>query len=140
MQKNLFIALALFSMASFRPAGLDIKIKGSDTVLPLSQKFAEIFMKKNAGSRITVTGGGSGVGIAAFLDGTTDIAMSSRKIKMSEKLKLQEAGKNFKEVVIANDGTLLPGDRVAISAAQQLHLALKNKSSGGVDPHAGHDH
>ena len=45
-----------------------------------------------------------------------------------------------RQVVIANDGTLLPGDRVAISAAQQLHLALKNKSGGGIDPHAGHDH
>ena len=43
-------------------------------------------------------------------------------------------------VVIANDGTLAPGDRVALSAAQQLQLALKNRSGGGVDPHAGHDH
>ena len=43
-------------------------------------------------------------------------------------------------VVIANDGTLFPGDRVAMSAAQQLHLALKNKAGGGIDPHAGHNH
>lgn len=43
-------------------------------------------------------------------------------------------------VVIANDGTLLAGDRVAMSAAQQLQLALRNKSGGGVDPHAGHNH
>ena len=43
-------------------------------------------------------------------------------------------------VVIANDGTLFPGDIVAISGAQQLQLALKNKSSGGIDPHAGHNH
>lgn len=43
-------------------------------------------------------------------------------------------------VVIANDGTLFPGDRVAISAAQQLQLALKNKSGGAIDPHAGHNH
>ncbi|MGI9177863.1 MAG: efflux RND transporter periplasmic adaptor subunit, partial [Pirellulales bacterium] len=43
-------------------------------------------------------------------------------------------------VVIANDGTLFPGDRVAMSAAQQLQLAIKNKSGGGVDPHAGHNH
>ena len=43
-------------------------------------------------------------------------------------------------VVIANDGKLLPGDRVAMSAAQQLQLAFKNKSGGGIDPHAGHSH
>ncbi len=43
-------------------------------------------------------------------------------------------------VVIANDGTLFPGDRVALSAAQQLQLALKNKAGGGIDPHAGHSH
>jgi membrane fusion protein, heavy metal efflux system len=43
-------------------------------------------------------------------------------------------------VVIANDGALAPGDRVAMSAAQQLQLAVKNRSGGGVDPHAGHSH
>lgn len=43
-------------------------------------------------------------------------------------------------VVIANDGSLFPGERVALSAAQQLLLALKNKSGGGIDPHAGHNH
>ncbi|MBL8828747.1 MAG: efflux RND transporter periplasmic adaptor subunit [Planctomycetaceae bacterium] len=43
-------------------------------------------------------------------------------------------------VVIANDGSLFPGERVALSAAQQLQLALKNKSGGGIDPHAGHNH
>ena len=43
-------------------------------------------------------------------------------------------------VVIANDGTLFPGDRVAMSAAQQLHLAIKNRAGGGIDPHAGHSH
>jgi multidrug efflux pump subunit AcrA (membrane-fusion protein) len=44
------------------------------------------------------------------------------------------------QVVIANDGAIFPGDVVAISAAQQLQLALKNKSGGGIDPHAGHNH
>lgn len=43
-------------------------------------------------------------------------------------------------VVIANDGTLFEGDRIAMTAAQQLQLALKNKSAGAVDPHAGHSH
>jgi hypothetical protein len=42
--------------------------------------------------------------------------------------------------VIESDGALYPGDRVAMSGANQLLLALKNKSGGGVDPHAGHNH
>jgi len=43
-------------------------------------------------------------------------------------------------VVVASDGAVSPGDRVALSAAQQLQLALKNKSGGAIDPHAGHQH
>lgn len=43
-------------------------------------------------------------------------------------------------VVVANDGSLFPGEKIAFSAAQQLQLALKNKSGGAIDPHAGHNH
>lgn len=43
-------------------------------------------------------------------------------------------------VVVANDGSIFPGDTIALSGAQQLHLALKNKAGGGIDPHAGHNH
>ncbi|NCA10983.1 biotin/lipoyl-binding protein [bacterium] len=43
-------------------------------------------------------------------------------------------------VVIANDGALSPGDQIAMTAAQQLQLALKNASGGAIDPHAGHSH
>ena len=78
-------------------------IKGSDTVLPLSQKEAEIYMQKNADANITVVGGGSGVGISALIDGTTDIAMSSTPLKMDEKLKLEEKKREVTEVIIGND-------------------------------------
>ena len=43
-------------------------------------------------------------------------------------------------VVIANDGSLFPGDTVATLGAHQMQMALKNKSGGAVDPHAGHNH
>jgi len=43
-------------------------------------------------------------------------------------------------VVIANDGSLFPGDTVALTGAHQMQVALKNKAGGGVDPHAGHNH
>jgi hypothetical protein len=42
--------------------------------------------------------------------------------------------------VIANSGPIKPGDVVAAKGAYQMHLALKNKAGGGVDPHAGHNH
>lgn len=42
--------------------------------------------------------------------------------------------------VIANDGSLFPGDQIAARGAYEMHLTLKNQSGGGVDPHAGHNH
>lgn len=42
--------------------------------------------------------------------------------------------------VIANDGSIFPGDIVAESGAFQLQTALKSKTGGGIDPHAGHNH
>lgn len=99
------------------------KVKGSDTVLPLAQKEAETYMKKNKGTKITVIGGGSGVGIAALLDNTTDIAMSSRKIKMEEKIKMQETGKALKETLIAYDALSVivnPANKVGQLTREQL--------------------
>ena len=102
--KKLFLAFAiLVILPQVYSQNVNCKVKGSDTVLPLTQKEAEVFMKKFPGSSIMVTGGGSGVGLAALQNGTTDIAQSSRKMKLDEKMKLQDAGKTFKEVIIAND-------------------------------------
>ena len=134
MKKRNYIIALLFTATiittAFAPAGLLLKIKGSDTVLPLSQKLAETFMKLNTDAKITVMGGGSGVGIAAFLDGTTDIAMSSRKIKMSEKMKLQDAGKAYKEVIIANDALSVivnPANKVKQLTREQLEGIFTGK-------------
>lgn len=44
------------------------------------------------------------------------------------------------QAVIANDGSIFPGDKIALEGAHQLQMALKNKAGGGVDPHAGHNH
>lgn len=79
------------------------KVKGSDTCLPLVQKEAESYMKGNSNRSVTVIGGGSGVGISALIEGSTDIAMASRKMKFDEKKKINEAGKSSKEVIIAYD-------------------------------------
>lgn len=106
------------------------KIKGSDTCLPLSQKFAEVYGKKNPGSGISVIGGGSGVGIAALLSGTTDIAQASRKMKIDEKMKVQESGKALKEVVIAFDALSVivnPSNPVSKLTREQLESIFTGK-------------
>jgi len=62
----------------------NIVIKGSTTVLPIAQKVAEAYMKQNPDVKISISGGGSGNGIKALVDGSTDIADSSRFIKQKE--------------------------------------------------------
>jgi len=84
-------------------ATVSITIKGSDTVLPLSQKEAESYMKEHPEASITIVGGGSGVGITALTEGTTDIAMSSRVLKMDEKMNFETKGQKITEVIIAGD-------------------------------------
>lgn len=117
------------------------RIKGSDTCLPLTQKEAENYMNKNRNAKITVTGGGSGVGISALRESTTDIAMSSRKMKFDEKIKLQEAKKNVKEVVIGYDALAVivhPSNKIENLTREQLEGIftgkIKNwKEVGGAD-------
>jgi phosphate transport system substrate-binding protein len=60
-------------------------VKGSDTMVILGQRWAETYMKEHAGITIQVTGGGSGTGIAALINGTTDVCESSRAMKDKEK-------------------------------------------------------
>ncbi len=67
-----------------------LSIKGSDTMVILMQRFAEAYMKKFPGTVVQVSGGGSGTGIAALVNGTTDIAAASRKIKAREEARLTE--------------------------------------------------
>src|SRR5512133_1180292 len=101
---------------------VSFKIKGSDTCLPLLQKLAEIYMKQNHDASISIIGGGSGVGLASLISGTNDVAMASRKIKMDEKLKMQEAAKPFKEVIFANDALSVivnPGNPVSQLTREQ---------------------
>ena len=98
VRRNLLIALSLLSISASAQ-----RIKGSDTVLPVAQQTAERFMNQHPDTRVTVTGGGTGVGISALLDNTTDIAMASRPIKFSEKMKIKSAGEDVAEIVVAYD-------------------------------------
>jgi phosphate transport system substrate-binding protein len=121
---------------AFIPAGMNIKVKGSDTVLPLSQKEAEVYMKSNKDASITVIGGGSGVGIAALIDGTTDICMASRKMKIDEKQKLLDGGKSPKEVTIAYDALSVivnPENKVSQLTREQLEGIFTGKITNWKD-------
>jgi phosphate transport system substrate-binding protein len=123
MKKLILIALIAMIAPYLQAQKVGFKIKGSDTVLPLTQKEAEVYMKKNPNTSIMVTGGGSGVGISALQSGTTDIAQSSRSLKLDEKMKLNDAGKAFKETIIAYDALAVivnPANKVSKLTREQL--------------------
>jgi len=80
-----------------------VQVKGSDTMVNLAQKMAEVYMKKNPGASVSVSGGGSGTGIAALINGKCSIANSSRSIKDSEVKKMKSKGGDPREVAIAID-------------------------------------
>ena len=69
-------ALSAYSMAS----AAAVTVKGSDTLVILAQKWAEVYMSSHPTAKIQVTGGGSGIGFAALQNNTTDIADASRPI------------------------------------------------------------
>ncbi len=84
-----------------------ISIKGSDTMVNLSQKWTEIYMQKNPNVSIQVTGGGSGTGVASLLNGTTDLANSSRELKDSELETAKQKGVTPIVYEVALDGIAL---------------------------------
>jgi len=130
MKKLILIALIAFTAPYLQAQKVGFKIKGSDTVLPLTQKEAEVFMKKNPNTSIMVTGGGSGVGISALQSGTTDIAQASRSLKLDEKMKLNDAGKAFKETIIAYDAIAIvvnPANKVSKLTREQLEGIFTGK-------------
>lgn len=81
-----------------------ISIKGSDTMVNLAQKWAEVYMNMNKNISIQVTGGGSGTGIAALINGTTDIATSSRELKPKEIDLAKSKNVSYNEMAVALDG------------------------------------
>jgi len=101
---NLGIIIGLiFSIACANAE--NITVKGSDTLVILAQKWAEVYMSKHPETKIQVTGGGSGIGFAALQNNTTDIADASRPIKAAEKAACIKAfGKAPKEYKVALDG------------------------------------
>lgn len=70
----------------------------------LASQWAESYMKLHPGVEVSVTGGGSGTGIAALLNKTTDICAASREMSAEEKAKAAQTGISLKETVVGRDG------------------------------------
>lgn len=104
MNRNLLLAVLLAVAAPAARAG-NITVTGSDTMVILGQKWAEVYMQKNPDTKIQVSGGGSGVGFAALQNNQTDIANASRKIRTKEiEQSIKAFGKRPREYPVAMDG------------------------------------
>jgi len=97
------ICLLVFFVGQAQGSGKVIQNKGSDTLVNVAQAWAEEYKKVNSEISIAVTGGGSGTGIAALINGTVDIANASRKIKRKEKKLAKKNGQNPIEHVVGYD-------------------------------------
>jgi phosphate transport system substrate-binding protein len=101
-------SLVLIAAALASPVAANagsITIKGSDTMVLLGQRWAEQYMAKNSGTTIQVTGGGSGTGISALINGTTDVCQASRPMSAAEKGNLRDRyNTTGVETPVARDG------------------------------------
>jgi phosphate transport system substrate-binding protein len=131
-------AISQPSYALFKKNGDNklVQLKGSDTILSLSQSVAEEFMKVNKKSKISVTGGGSGTGIAAKLNKTIDIALASREMKDAEWAKAKSAGLNLQEITVAYDGITIITNKSNpvknLTTAQLRDIFMGNKKTGKI--------
>lgn len=134
------VVAALFFIGNNAIAG-NITVTGSTTVLPIAQKIAEAYMSQNPGVEIDISGGGSGEGIKALIDGTTDIADSSRFIKDSEIKQAVDKGRYPVPFAVAYDcivPVVHPSNKVANLSIEQLKGIYKGeiknwKEVGGQD-------
>jgi len=109
-----------------------IVVEGSTTVLPIAQKAAEVYMQKDPNADISVRGGGSSVGIASIIDGSCDIADSSRPIKDTELEKAAANGRDIKAHVVAMDGIAIvvhPSNGISAMSKSQIKNIFTGKIS-----------
>jgi len=135
MWKKIFFVLTMFlflGLASVSAGNKFIQIKGSDTMVNLSQTWAEKYMEKNPEEFIAVTGGGSGTGLSSLMSGTCDIAMSSRNIKEKEIALAKQKCIEPYEIRVALDGLAVvvnPKNPVSKLTIDQLGAIFTGKIS-----------
>jgi phosphate transport system substrate-binding protein len=143
-KSNFFVAILVILTVGciWAFASQTITIKGSDTMLILGQRWAEEYMKEHPDVRLQVSGGGSGAGFAALINGTTDIAQGSRHMyKDEEELLIQETGKHAYEFRVALDAITLyvnednPVDQLTFDQLRDIFTGkIRNwKEVGGKD-------
>ncbi len=130
MKYFLFLSSIVFFSWTSNNLQKSLRVTGSDTCLPVLQNVSEQYMKAYPSASVTVTGGGSGVGITALMAGTTDITMASRRMKMDEKLNMQQGRNPFKEIVFAYDALSVivhPGNVINQLTMEQLEGIFTGK-------------
>jgi len=132
--KRFFRGLLLAALWTVFGAGTawaeSIVIKGSTTVLPIAQVTLEAYMKANSGAKISLSGGGSGDGLKALIDGSTDIANSSRQITQTESELAGKKGVRPVETAVAIDAivpVVNPKNRVNDLTVDQLSQIYQGK-------------
>lgn len=142
LAQALCAALALAASAFVPAVAQTVTVKGSDTLLILNQEWADAFTRANPGIKIEVQGGGSGRGISALLEGSVDLAASSRPLKQDEiDAFVERFGSLPLEVSVAMDGVgiYVHGDnQVTYLSIDQLEKIFKGeitnwKQVGGAD-------
>jgi phosphate transport system substrate-binding protein len=135
------VGCALICAAPFLTRA-DITVKGSDTMVILAQRWAEVYMQQNPGVRIQVMGGGSGTGLAALQNRQTDLCNASRKIRAKEiEACIRAFGKRPTEYRVAMDGLSIyvneanPVGELTVEQLEQLFSGrIRNwKEVGGPD-------
>jgi phosphate transport system substrate-binding protein len=129
--------------AAEQPAQQEVYIenKGSDTIVNLALAWAEYYQNQHIDVRISVTGGGSGTGIASLINNTVDIANASRQIKPEEIENAQDNGVDPIEYVIARDAIAVivhpdnPVDQLTLAEISAIYSGQINNWSvlGGED-------
>jgi len=118
-------------------AARGISVKGSDTMVILGQRWAEKYMETHPGEIIQVTGGGSGTGIAALINGTTDVCQASRPMKDDEKRKLRDRFQTLGvEIPVAQDGLAIyvhESSPVKSLTLEQLRMIYTGKITNWKD-------
>jgi phosphate transport system substrate-binding protein len=118
-----------------------IQNKGSDTIVNLALAWAEFYQDEHSNIRISVTGGGSGTGIASLVNNTVDIANASRQIKQVEIENAQVQGVDPVEYVIARDAIAViihpdnPVDKLTLEQISAIYSGRYDNWSelGGED-------